>query len=286
MIPFVFRILTVLAVLLTLTLFGGDAAASPGDGTPSPGNAPAEFTFDQALRKSQEVLDRPVAPHTLRRSDGRTFSLADLRGRPVLLQLIYTSCANVCSYATRHLADAVQEARQALGEESFTVVTVGFDTANDTPAAMGAFARRHGLRDPAGWIFASGDAETVRQLTDETGFTWFPSPKGFDHLTQVTVLDGEGLVYRQVYGEVFDLPLLVEPLKDLVWGRPRTNETVMEDLVRRVRLFCTTYDPALGRYRFDYSLFIGIAIGLMIIGGGAVFVWRERRRALLSQGPS
>jgi len=38
------------------------------------------------------------------------------------------------------------------------------------------------------------------------------------------------------------------------------------------------YDPATGRYHFDYSLFIGIGIGLLILGGIAWFIivaWRN-----------
>ena len=65
---------------------------------------------------------------------------------------------------------------------------------------------------------------------------------------------------HQVYGDAFDAPRLVEPLKAVVWGRdPR--KSALANWVDGVRLFCTTYDPAVGRYRFDYSIFIGGIIG-------------------------
>ena len=103
--------------------------------------------------------------------------------------------------------------------------------------------------------------------------------QGFQHLAQVSVLDSESRLYRQVYGEYFDSPFLVEPLKDLVFGRGRTV-TDLTGLINRLRLFCTLYDPAAQRYRFDYSVFIGLGIGLAALTAvGSILVrnlWRRR----------
>ena len=114
---------------------------------------------------------------------------------------------------------------------------------------------------------------------DEIGFVHFPSPRGFDHITQVTVIDRDGMVYRQVYGEMFELPWLVEPLKELVFNRPQSAGHFMASLFDRVRLFCTIYDPSTGRYDFDYSLFVQIAVGLTVILGISAFLVREYLRA-------
>ena len=103
----------------------------------------------------------------------------------------------------------------------------------------------------------SGDARTVEieRLTRDVGFTYRPSPKGFDHITQTTVIDGAGRVMLQVYGEGFVAPAVVEPLKRLVRGQEIERGT-LAGLVRSVRLFCTIYDPSSGRYGFD-QLFEG-----------------------------
>ena len=50
-------------------------------------------------------------------------------------------------------------------------------------------------------------------------------------------------------------------------------------LLDRVRLLCTVYDPLSGKYRLDYALFIEMLAGLIALGGTAVFLVRERRRA-------
>ena len=75
----------------------------------------------------------------------------------------------------------------------------------------------------------------------------------------------------------FDTPLLVEPLKELVFGTPRTA-SFLESLGNRIKLFCTVYDPATDRYRFDYSIFLGGIIGLTSLGLVAFLVVREWKR--------
>jgi protein SCO1/2 len=197
-------------------------------------------------------------------ADGARLSFEELRGRPVVLSLVYTSCYHVCSGLTLRLRETVKVAREALGADAFTVVTVGFDTPNDTPGRMQSYARERGAEQP-GWYFASTDAATMERLATTVGFTYFPSPKGFDHITQTTIIDARGRVVLQVYGEDFAPPLVVEPLKKLVWGQNLDRRTI-EGLVNTVKLFCTIYDPSSGRYRFDYSLIVNIAAGSLALG--------------------
>ena len=96
-------------------------------------------------------------------------------------------------------------------------------------------------------------------------------------MVQATIIDADSVIYRQVYGEVFDTPLLIEPLKELILGRPQPNQTILADLVNKVRFFCTNYDPASDSYHFDYSLFIGMIIGALIILLIVVFLFKEYR---------
>jgi len=95
-------------------------------------------------------------------------------------------------------------------------------------------------------------------------------------VTQVTVVDANGRIYRQIYGENFDIPMLIEPLKQLITGT-QAPAGDWRALLEKVRLFCTVYDRASGRYRLDYSLFVGMAIGIMILGAGVGSLLREWR---------
>jgi protein SCO1/2 len=149
---------------------------------------------------------------------------------------------------------------------------------------MRAFAREQGV-DAHRWRFLSATQETIEELSNDLGFIFFPTARGFDHINQSTVIDRDSVVYRQVYGVTFELPWLVEPLKELVFNRPESAGRVFAGLVDRIRLFCTVYDPSAGRYEFDRSLFFRFLAGFTMVLGIAVYLFREFRNARRTQRP-
>jgi protein SCO1/2 len=233
------------------------------------------YNPDRALEISQAAVGNTIGDYELTDHLGAPVSLRqDHAGKPLVISMIFTSCHHVCPATTKHLAKAVDVAREALGSESFNVVTIGFDTAHDTPEAMGAFARKQSVNEP-GWRFLSASKETIEQISSDLGFIFFPTARGFDHLNQSTIVNREGVVYRQVYGVTFELPWLVEPLKELVFNRPSSQGHLVAGLVDRIKLFCTVFDPTTGRYRFDNSLFVRSAAGLIFILGLIFYLIRE-----------
>ena len=257
--------------------------ASPSSDQDTKATLSSTSTFDakQALQISQAAIGRTIGDYILHNSQDQPVSLSSYHGKPLVISLIYTSCYHICPTTTQHLLSVVKKAQQALGEDSFHVITIGFDVANDSPNAMRLFAAQQGV-DLDTWEFLSIDQPTLDKLARDLGFLYYASPHGFDHLIQATVVDADGKVYRQVYDMKFDTPLLVEPLKELVFGAPKSG-SLLTHIGNRIRLFCTVYDPKSGRYIFDYSLFIGMFIGLTTILFVGFLVVREWRR---SQGKS
>jgi protein SCO1/2 len=242
----------------------------------------ADERADAALATSLGAIGSEVPDLTFRGTDGKQVSLGSLRGKPVLLTLIYTGCADVCPAVIESLAPAVRTGEDALGEGSFTVITIGFDTRNDTPERMRSFAREHNAGGE-NWHFLASDSKTMEQLTAAVGFDYFSSAGGFDHMAQVTVLDKQGRIYRQVYGSSFDPPQIVEPLKQLVFGREKPFLS-FAGLADRVKLFCTVYNPNTGRYYFNYSLFFSIVIGAVSLALVLTVLVRETRKSFRAGG--
>jgi protein SCO1/2 len=238
--------------------------------------APA-FDARVALRASQAAIGRSLAPDlAFTDQNGKRRTLAEFRGRPLIISPVYTSCFGVCPTTTTWLRKVSDIARAALGPGTFRVLTIGFDAENDTPARMREFASARGPFSQD-WTFGSADAATIRMLLAGVGFTFAPSPRGFDHMIQATIVDSDGVVYRQVYGQEFEPPQLVDPLKRLALGQ-QAQEDTLEAMIEGVRLFCTVYDPKSGRYRFDWSIVLSAMIGVMCFTGIAVFLWRSWRR--------
>jgi protein SCO1/2 len=237
----------------------------------------AEFDNDKALNISQAAIGNQPGNQGFTRADGSPATLTDFRGKPLVLSMIYTSCYHICPMTTQHLSKVVQKARKALGDDSFAVAIVGFETQVDTPQAMQYFANKQGISDK-NWNLLSISPQAVEALSKDIGFQYFPSSNGFDHLIQATIIDAEGKVYRQVYGQVFDTPLLIDPLIELVLGRAPPEQSILSELTRKIKLFCTTYDPVRDGYYFDYSLFLGLIIGGSIIIFTGVVVIRGLRK--------
>lgn len=234
--------------------------------------------FDQrtALAISQAAIGTMLGDYRFIDSRGRVFNLSTLHGRPLLISLIYTSCYHTCPVLSKQLAQLVRIARDALGENSFAVLTVGFDSPADTPQRLASYARALSIDEPD-WYFLSADKPTIEELASDLGFVYFASPRGFDHTAQITLIDQQGVVYRQIYSDFLQAPDLVEPLKQLVFGR-RAEAAGLDGWINGLRLLCTVYDPNSGRYTFDYSIFVGAAVGLLCLGAVAVFIvraWRE-----------
>ena len=196
--------------------------------------------------------------------------------RQLLVSFVYTGCTQVCPATTQFLGRAVVEAQRALGRDAFNVVTVGFNLPFDSPTAMSEFRKRQGVDLPH-WEFLAADAQAVDGLARDVGFVWVPTGAGFDHLTQVTIVDPAGVVFRQVYGESFELPMLIGPLKELTTGAPAPVQN-LSGLLERVRILCTVYDPRAGKYRLNYGLFIELFAGLSVLGAIAFYLAREWRR--------
>ena len=237
--------------------------------------------FDQAkaLSTSQAAIGKAVGAYRFTDTRNQTITLSSLMDKPLVISLVYTGCSDICPMVSETLANAVAIARDGLGADSFRVATIGFDARNDTPNRMRSYATQHGIRVD-GWNFLSADAATIDALARDLGFTFQPSPQGFNHLSQTTVIDTSGVVYRHIYGADFEPPVLVDALKQLIYGQ-RIEMTSIEGLINRVRLFCTLYDPASGKYRFNYSIFIGMVMGALTLGGIAtvlVRAWLVQRR--------
>jgi len=216
----------------------------------------------EALKISQSAIGKQLGDYTFLSLGGRKVRLSDYRGKPLVIDMIYTHCPLVCAIKTRNL-DALKLSRDALGVDSFGVLTIGFDTENDTPEAMDDFGKRMDVK-MANWEFVSADADTIKKLSKDLGFVFSPSPGGgFDHITQTTFIDGQGRVYQQIYGEEFDNKTLLEPLKNMIYNI-KTAESGFAGLSNRVRLFCTIYDAKTGKYKVDYSYFYGIGMGILV----------------------
>lgn len=99
---------------------------------------------------------------TLQNQLGDSFTDADLRGRVVVVDFIFTSCPDVCPLLTQQLAAL----RKKLPVEApLSFVSFSVDPEHDTPERLRAFARLHGVDVPNFWFLTGPIAEVKRVVT-------------------------------------------------------------------------------------------------------------------------
>lgn len=170
------RWLTAAGFGLALLVATGTAGAEPA--ADLPGN-------------SLYQLDLPLTDQT-----GRTFAFGELRGRPQLVAMFYTSCRYVCPL----IIDTAKAVEHALPEDlrpRLQVLLVSIDPERDDVAALAAVAKRRSL-DGARWRLVRTDAAHVRELAAALGIQYRRLVDGeFNHASVLTLLDADGRIVRQ-----------------------------------------------------------------------------------------
>jgi len=92
---------------------------------------------------------------------GNAISLASLKGKPVLIDFIYTSCASTCPVLTSKMVAIARELGPALG--AITIVSITLDPEHDGPAQLAAYAKSQGA-DSNSWRFLTGKPADIDQV--------------------------------------------------------------------------------------------------------------------------
>ncbi len=123
---------------------------------------------------------------------GNTSTLADWRGKPVMITMFYTSCQFVCP----RIVEALKRTEENLGSQRtpVPVLMVSFDPARDDVATLAAMAEERRI-DSKLWTLARTDARNVRKLAAMLGIQYRQLPSGeFNHSSVIILLDAEGRV--------------------------------------------------------------------------------------------
>ena len=125
--------------------------------------------------------------------DGKTFTLEERRGQPVLVSMFYNSCQFVCPM----LIEAMRATEQKLTAEErshLSMMLITFDPARDDVKALKAVIDKREL-DPARWTLARTDAASVRKIAATLGIQYRLLADGdYNHTTVLILLDGDGRI--------------------------------------------------------------------------------------------
>ena len=171
------------------------------------------------------------------------------RDKPVLLTMIFTRCAGVCSPFLRSLKRAAADA-EGLGRD-YRILVLSFDP-QDTAADMERMAESLGVKSDPAWIFGVASPSDIRRLAAAVGFwfSWDPLLQQYDHPSLVIAID-RGRVVRMLAGAEVPSASLREVRQEL-----RGKFVSSYALAGKVAFRCFEYDPNRGRYKPDWGVFL------------------------------
>ena len=182
-----------IGAIVALASGGGEAAPKP-EALPTIGPAPA---------------------FTLTAQDERRLSLADLRGKVVVLTFIYTACADTCPLLTAKMATLQGRLGVDFGARVF-FVSVTVDPERDTPAVLKGYGVTHGVRFD-GWAFLTGTPAEIRDVGKRYGIFAKKTARGdVDHTFLTSVIDPRGVLRVQYMGVRFEPTELLTDIRSVL----------------------------------------------------------------------
>jgi protein SCO1/2 len=169
-----------------------------------------------------------AAPATvLTGQDGKSFSLADFKGKAVALTFIFTRCPlpEFCPRMNAQFAEmeAVLAKEPALYGRT-RLLSVSFDPEHDTPGVLREYRERFlkGVKGvaPAHWTFATGTPDRIKEFATFFGLTYLKSGEQFVHSLATAVITPDGKVFNIRRGNDWEPPAVVEDLRKAAAGEP------------------------------------------------------------------
>jgi protein SCO1/2 len=160
------HLLPIVTLILAAALL--PTAVVSGQATATPSSAPAHYIPNAALLTHEK---RPVR-----------FYDDLVKGRTVVVNFMFTSCASICPQATRTLRN-VQEVITASAASNVLMLSITVDPETDTPDVLARYAARHEVKP--GWLFLTGNRQEVDKVRRRFGASDNDDPDPSQHTGMV-----------------------------------------------------------------------------------------------------
>jgi protein SCO1/2 len=237
----------------------------------------------------EQKLDTQVpADLSFRDEDAKAVRLGNYLGRrPLVLSLVYLKCPGLCTVTLNSMEQSLKSLPSMRIGTDFDVLTISFDP-KEMPD-LAAAKKREYLRlydrpgADAGWHFLTGDADSIRRLTDAVGFhyRWDNAQQQFIHPSGIMVLTPTGKVSQYLIGVDYPPQALERSLRTA--GAEQVGQAD-----EQIVLYCFVRDPHTGKLALviTRALRVGGVLTMLGIGLLLFFMMRKHPAAPASSSPS
>lgn len=210
--------------------------------------APKLYALTPAYNLDEETnVYQPVADIKVTTEEGGVYLSEIYSDRPIILTLVYTRCAGVCSPFLMRLKENIEFINS---KNEFTILVLSFDSL-DSLEDMQSMAKRFALDEDPRWEFAI--SREIDKLNRSIGFTpvWDSAKRQFDHEALLVGINKNGFIAKKLIGlrNEAALSAMVREINDVfIPSYPLPDNK---------RFFsCFNYDPATGKNSPGWGLLI------------------------------
>ncbi len=177
--------------------------------------AVASSLFAAAGCHSGSTADGPATMLTdtkLVDQNGNTVELSSLKGKPLVVDFIYTSCPGPCLMETAKFANVALRLGSDLGSK-VTLVSITVDPEHDGPKQLLDYSRQQGA-DEKGWYFLTGGPGDIDQALAGFKLSRQIEPDGsVGHLVNMMLIGPDGRLVREYNGQIVKAQDIVDDVK-------------------------------------------------------------------------
>lgn len=160
-----------------------------------------------------QPIDKAAPDFTMQDAAGRSVSLADFRGKVVVLHFIYTNCPDVCPLHAERIAEIQTMVNQSPMKQLVEFIAITTDPNRDRGSVLKEYGRAHGL-DPVNWMFLTTKSDQpedlTRKLAQQFGHRFDKTEDGYQsHGIVTNVIDKDGRWRGHFHGLKFEPSNLV-----------------------------------------------------------------------------
>lgn len=152
-------------------------------------------------------------PSTWTTQDNTEIQLEEMRGKVLVMVMIYTSCKTACPRLIadmRHIESKID--KKNMNNMQFVIVSI--DPKTDTPERLKEFSKLYGMEGRQ-WTFLRGSEEDTREFAAVLSMSYKRvSPMDFAHSNIISVFDEQGVLVHQKKGLGMDYGQLVDAIND------------------------------------------------------------------------
>ena len=155
--------------------------------------------MSENLEKKDSISDLSIynLPSEWTNQNGKNIEMKDLKGKVLVMVMIYTSCKAACPRLVADMRNIESRLPKKI-KNKVDLVLISIDPEVDTPERLKAFAIENQM-DSSQWMFLRSSEENTREFAAVLSVNYKKiSPLDFSHSNLISVFNTQGeLVYQQ-----------------------------------------------------------------------------------------